>query len=171
MEKVLEVIFDYACPFCYRIHNDLKELHRMYPYIQIKAIPCEAHPRPEQYGKYSDLCVMGMYFCEEHKINVWKYHDAIYKAIFIDKIDYDNVRELAKGLKSIFDGDEEMYQDFIKSLTEGHYQEQVLRNNRYAWEELGLPAVPSLCFEGKVIKAVPGVGITGKQIRAFVQEG
>ncbi len=168
MGKVLEVIFDYACPFCYRIHDYLEEQHRIYPDLQFKAVPCEAHPRPELYGKYSDLCVMGMYFCEEHGIDLLTYHQAIYKAIYIYQINYENAKELVGGIKSILKGDEALAQEFVEALTEGRYKEQVLSNNRYAWVDLDLPAVPSLLMEGKLLKAVPGYGITRKQIKSFL---
>jgi predicted DsbA family dithiol-disulfide isomerase len=163
-EKVLEVLFDYVCPYCYKIHADLKEIREQYPGLRMRFVPCEAHPRPEQYGMHSDLCVMGMYYCMESGADVWQYHDLIYDAIFVHHINVEDIGALSAYMGELLDEDE-----CKKALTEPAYRDKVTQNNRYAWGQLGLAAVPSLCAGRSVLRAVPGVGITREQIRDFVR--
>ncbi len=163
MERVLEVIFDYACPYCYKNYTYLKELRKEYPDVQIRFVPCEAHPRPESYGMHSDLCVMGMYYCLEHEIDIWQYHDLIYKAFFVDKKDVENMDELSEYVSEIVD-----VNDFKAALKEGTYQRKVLKNNSYAWEQLDLPAVPSFAMNDRILYAVPDVGVTRQQLLMFL---
>ncbi len=163
MERVLEVIFDYACPYCYKAHAYLKELRKAYPELQVRFVPCEAHPRPEHYGMHSDLCVMGMFYCQEHDIDVWQYHDLIYKAFFVDKKDVESLDELSEYVSELVD-----VCDFKKALEEGIYQRKVSQNNRYAWEQLDLPAVPSFVLNDRVLYAEPDVGVTRQQLLTFL---
>lgn len=168
MEKRLEVIFDYSCPYCYKFYRELKELRGELMDFTIKALPCEAHPRPERYPMHSDLCVMGMYFCEDWGIDLWAYHETVFDAVFTRKIDYGTAEGFSEGMRVLLDG--QKLAELRKALSEGRYQKQVLQNNHYAWEVLGLPAVPSLCTGGRVLRATPGVGIMKEQIRDFVRQ-
>lgn len=81
MKMSLEIIFDYACPYCYQAHLYLKEIHEEYPELQMVFTPCEAHPRPERWGNHSDLALKGMHYCLDHGIDIWAYHNRIYPGI------------------------------------------------------------------------------------------
>ncbi len=160
MEKTLEVIFDYACPYCYKAHSHIKELSKEIPNLRIQFTPCEAHPRPEHYGPHSDLCIMGMYYCLDNNIDILQYHELIYKAIFVDKINIENASELSAYISKLTDKEA-----FKKALSEGLYQKKAEQNNHYAWEQLNLPAVPSFSINNKLLYATPDVGVTKRQIK------
>lgn len=163
MEKTLEAIFDYACPYCYRAHPYLKELKEEYPDMQILFCPCEAHPRPDRYGIHSNLCIMGMFYCMDHDIDVWQYHDLIYKAIFVDKINVEDINTLSGYVKEIADE-----QDFMQALMEETYKRRLLQNNLYAWEQLDLPAVPSFRMDSRILYAVEDVGVSKEKLWDFL---
>ena len=78
----LDVYFDYACPYCYRGHQNLLELLKRHPEVEVAWKPCEAHPRPEPAAIHSDKAIEGMYFVEEKGGDLLRYHAAVYRAMF-----------------------------------------------------------------------------------------
>jgi len=166
MEKVLKVLFDYACPYCYRAHQYIKEVREEFPDLVFEFIPCEAHPRPENYGRHSDLCAMGMYYCLDNGIDLWEYHDLIYKAFYFDKINVESISEVSSYVVSLIG--EEFKEAFTEALKNGMYQRKVEDNNDYTWEELNCPAVPSYEMGERSLFAVPGVGVSKEDIVKLV---
>ena len=65
--------------------------------------PCEAHPRPERYGFHSDLCIQGFFFALEHGADIWEYHDRIYRAALIDRINIEDPEVIAGRVYSLPD--------------------------------------------------------------------
>ncbi len=163
MMNMLEVFFDYACPFCLKGHGYLKELIASYPEIKIVWRPCEAHPRPESYGRHSDLCIQGMFFAQAHGVELWTYHDRMYKAAVRDRIDIEDVHALADRVKDILDTDV-----FIKALQSGDYAKVQLDSNDYAYKKNDIWAVPSYRMHGLKLDSTEGVGITKLQLAALM---
>jgi len=164
--KVLEVFFDYACPFCLRAHELLDELISSYPQVEIKWRPCEAHPRPEAYGLHSDLCIQGMYFAMEHGVDLAAYHDRMYRAALVDKIDIEDIETLSDYVSDLLDRDTDA---FSTALREGLYAEIQKNGNDYAYERSGVWAVPAYRMDGERLDAVEDIGVTKEQLKAFLE--
>lgn len=163
MEMHLEIIFDYACPYCYQAHLYLKEIHKEYPELQMVFTPCEAHPRPERWGNHSDLALKGMHYCLDHGIDIWAYHNRIYRAFHVERIDVENLDTLAAYLEDILDAD-----DFKAALSRGAYEPERLAANQYAWETLSLNAVPSFCMGTRTLKAVEDIGVSKQMLLEYL---
>ena len=159
----MEVFFDYACPFCLKGHKYLAELHPLYPQIEIAWHPCEAHPEPDSYGPHSNLCIQGMFFALDHDVDIWAYHDRMYKAALKDRVDIKSIKVLANIVKGLLDTDA-----FCKSLQNGEYAKVQHDANRYAYEQSGVWAVPSYRMNGKKLDSVENIGITKEQLAAFM---
>jgi len=160
----LEVFFDYACPFCLRGHEYLKELHPRYPEIEIVWRPCEAHPRPERYGPHSDLCMQGMFFALDHGVDIWEYHERMFRAALKDRADIERVDVLADIVADLIDVDE-----FRRSLESGEYAENQREGNDYAYGRCGVWAVPSYRMAGRKLDSIEGVGVTKDQLERFME--
>ncbi len=160
----MEVFFDYACPFCLKGHEYLAELHPIYPEIEIVWHPCEAHPRPESHGPHSDLCIQGMFFALDHGVDIWAYHERMYKAAVKDRINIEDINALAATLQGMLNTD-----DFSKSLESGEYVTAVQDANDYAYDQSGVWAVPSYRINGSKLDSVEGIGITKEQLKTFME--
>lgn len=161
----LEVIFDYACPYCYRAHLYLQEIRDEYPRLQMQFRPCEAHPRPEQRSPHSDLALKGMYYALEQKADIWKYHDLIYRAFHVDRINAEDIDCLAGYLSGLFDAEA-----FKAAMNSKKYDQEPFSANQYAWESLALTAVPSYCMGEHVLKAAEGIGVSKEMLVEFLTE-
>lgn len=161
--RELEMFFDYSCPFCLRGHAALLELLPEFPDIQMIWRPCEAHPRPETYGKHSDLCIQGMFLARDQGADLMEYHARMYKAAVTDRVDIESASALACVVKGLLDENA-----FRASLERGEYAQEVLRGNDYAYEENGVWAVPAFRMEGRKLDAVEGVGVRKDQLREFL---
>lgn len=159
----LEVFYDYFCPYCMRGHGYLTELMPSYPNIQVVWRPCEAHPRPEEHGMHSDLCLRGMYICQDLGGDLMAYHSAMFKACFEDRIDIEDPAALARSVAGIVDE-----AAFCQALLDGKHADKPDAANRLAFQESGVWAVPSYRMNGKKLDAVEGVGVTKEQLAAFM---
>lgn len=160
---VLQVFFDYACPYCQRGHANLLALIPMFPDIQVEWHPCEAHPRPETYGPHSDLCIQGMFFAHEHGADLWAYHARMYHAALEARINIESIDAVCAAVSDLLDADA-----LRKALTEGAYVDALQRANDYAYEQSGVWAVPAYRMEGRRLDAVEDVGVTQEQLRKFL---
>ncbi len=160
----LEVFFDYACPYCLRGHQSLSELHALYPQVEIVWRPCEAHPRPERYGPHSDLCIQGMFFALDHGVDIWAYHDRMFKAALTDRINIEDVGVLSEAVKGLLDVD-----TFRESLQNGEYVKLQQDANHYAYDLSGVWAVPSYRMNGKKLDSIEDIGITKEQLNSFLE--
>ena len=142
----LEVLSDYACPYCYEGHKNLRELLPELPDIQVVWNPFETHRRSDRYGKHSDICIMGMYYSRENNLDIIEYHDIVYKAVFEDRIDIENIHDFSEYLGGFIDRGE-----FTKQINDGKYKPDLKRSNAYAYKENGIWVVPSykICNEIK----------------------
>jgi predicted DsbA family dithiol-disulfide isomerase len=165
MKHELEVFFDYACPFCFRAHQYLTELKPEYPDIQIVWRPCEAHPRPERYGPHSDLCIQGFFFAQDHGVDVLAYHDRMFQAAMVERIDIESIDVLSEYVKDIVN-----VEDFRLALQQGTYQKAVLDANDLAYEHNGVWAVPAYRMDGQKLDAVENIGVTKQKLQEFFRE-
>ena len=159
----LEVFFDYACPYCRKGHGYLRELAAEHGGIDIVWRPCEAHPRPENYGPHSDLCIQGMFYALESGADVWVYNDAMYAAAHSGGTNIEDISALAEHLRGILDAE-----GFINALTAGRYAERVNEANDYAYEINGVWAIPSYRLNGAKLDAALGVGVSKDELFEFV---
>ena len=159
----LEVFFDYLCPFCLKGHEYLLELYPSYPQIEIVWCPCEAHPRPEERSRHSDLCIRGMFFAQDHGVDIWAYHERMYTVAIKDKLDIGSIDVLAESVKDLLDADA-----FRRSLQNGDYAQKQLDGNTYAFKRSGVWAVPSYRMNGLKLDSIEGVGITKEQLKALL---
>jgi len=159
----MEVFFDYACPYCLKGHEYLLEVKRKHPDVEPDWQPCEAHPRPETHGPHTDLCVRGMFFARDSGVDLWKYHERVYRLALTDRIDIENIDALARGLADLLDADA-----LRAALRSGAYTEELDRNNHHAYEESGVWAVPAYRMEGKKLDSAEGIGITQQQLDDFM---
>ena len=169
--RKMEMFFDYACPYCLAGHEQLKELLPKYPDIEVIWRPCEAHPRPEVYGVYSDLCIEGLLYVFEHGGDVWAYHEAMYKAACKDKANIEDPEVIAKYAADIVDPAK-----LLDAIRNKVYSEAVLKCNDYAFEENDVWYIPAYRMDGeqgspdkkKKLDSVGGVGVMKEQLDAFM---
>ena len=162
--RILEVFFDYACPYCYSAYPYFVKLLPQHKDIQVKWRPVEAHPRPEKRARYSNLCAAGMYYAECQGIDLTAYHDAIFKAVHKQGIDIEDTAALADAVKGILD-----VQTFTFALKDPVYLEQVTQANDEAYTQRGVWAVPACRLDGKCLDAVESIGITEQQLAEFLR--
>ncbi len=163
MNNKLEFFFDYACPYCLKGYEHLVELAPLYPHIEIVWRPCEAHPRPDRHGPHSDLCIQGLFYALEHGVDVWQYHERMYRAALTERLSIEEIDTLADCVKGLMDAD-----DFRAALQNGDYQQAQQDANQYAFATSGVWVVPACRMNGKQLDARENIGITKKQLTDFM---
>lgn len=161
----LTVYFDYVCPYCYRGLSDLMELLVEFPQIEVKWVPCEAHPYPDSMmGIYSSKACQAMLIVEAHGGNLIQFHKEIFQAHFKLRRRIDEPEVLAEiGAKCNVP-----YEIIIRELNSKIYAEQVLQNNDLVWEKLGCQAVPDYIAGEKALLSFEDVSIPKKKLRQFL---
>ena len=160
----LEVFFDYSCPFCSLGHQYIKDLIKRFRNLEIVWRPCEAHPRPEKYGPHSDLCIRGLFYAMDEEVDVWAYHDAMYKAAVTDQVDIENIIVLSAYVRGLLDPDE-----FIRTIKRGDYKKELDDANYYAYDRTGVWVIPAFRLNGRKLDAVEGKGITKDELMRFIE--
>jgi predicted DsbA family dithiol-disulfide isomerase len=161
----LEVFFDYTCPFCLKGHQYLMELLPRYPKVDILWRPCEAHPRPEQYGLHSDLCIQGMFFAADQGISLLAYQERMYELALKRRVNIEDIDILTDNIGDLLDAD-----TFRSALKSGKYKEIQENSNINAFERSGVWAVPSYRMNGAKLDSVEGFGVTKSQLAAFLEK-
>ena len=161
----IEVFYDYACPYCLKGYKHLVELLPNHPEVEVIWRPCEAHPRPERYGKHSDLCIQGLFYALEQGADVWDYHERMYNSAVIDRVNIEDPAVLACRVRGLLDPGA-----FLKALQSGKYAKAVLEANDYAYERSGVWAVPAYRMNGRKLDSIEDVGISKAQLSAFLSE-
>ena len=164
MKQTLEVFFDYACPFCLKGHKNLMEVIADFTDIDIAWHPCESHPRPDSYGPHSDLCIQGYFFAAEYGVDIWKYHERMYQAALIDRIDIEDSKVLSQYVSDIVNADA-----FEHALRKGRYRKDLEEANELAFIHSGVWAVPAYRMGGEKLDAVENIGITIEQLQRFLE--
>jgi predicted DsbA family dithiol-disulfide isomerase len=163
MKHKLEIFFDYACPYCLQGHRHLTELIPDYPEIDMVWHPCESHPRPDRFGPHSDLCIQGYFFAVENGVDIWAYHDRMYRAALKEHVNIESIDELSDFVRDLVDADA-----FRLALRQGIYHKALAEANKLAFEYSGIWVVPAYRMEGCRLDAVEDVGVTKEQLRSFL---
>ena len=163
--QVFEVFYDYACPFCLRGHEALLELIPQFSEIVIEWRPCEAHPRPERYGRHSDLCARGMYFVLENSADLMEYHSRMYNAALTDCMNIEDVNVILDITDGLIDKEK-----LSEALISGLYENRLSENNHLAWDIYDFPAVPSYRMGGVLLKSKLGVGVGKERLETFLKK-
>ena len=163
--KKLEVFFDYACPYCLRGHEFLLEILPKFPKIEVEWYPCEAHPRPEDHPPHSDLLARGMYIADDMGVDLAEYHLKMYKAALKDHENIEEIGTVARLVEGLTTDSDK----FRKTLLDGAYLGKLNENNQLAWEKYDFPAVPSFRMGEKLLKSVPGVGVTREMLEELLR--
>ncbi|MDR2570424.1 MAG: DsbA family protein [Oscillospiraceae bacterium] len=162
--RKMEMFFDYACPYCLTGHEYLLEELPKHTDIEVIWRPCEAHPRPEEYERYSDLCVEGLLYAIEKNVDIWEFHMRMYYAACRDGVDIENADALAAAFEGFLDS-----ADMAEALKSRKYEKAVLEANDYAFEENDVWFIPAFRMDGKKLDAEGGVGITKEQLAKFMK--
>jgi predicted DsbA family dithiol-disulfide isomerase len=163
--RKLEVFFDYACPYCLTGHEYLKEILPEHTDVEVVWKPCEAHPRPEVYKRYSDLCVAGYFYAAEQGADLWDFHDRMYRAALKDGVNIEDPAELANYFKGLLDPD--LFRD---ALSSDKYKQAVLDANDCTYNQSGVWFVPAFRMDGKKLDSEGGKGITKEQLAEFLKD-
>ena len=159
----VEVFFDYACPYCLKGHEYLKELLPQYPDIEVVWRPCEAHPRPERYGLHSDLCIQGLYYALEQEADIWAYHDCMYAAAVKDRVNIEDPEVVAGRIHGLLD-----LEGFLKAVRSGVYEKAVADGNDYAYGQSGVWVVPAYRMGGRKLDSIENIGVSKAQLDKFL---
>ena len=160
----LEVFFDYTCPYCYEGHQNLIRILSDFPELEILWRPCEAHPRPERYGKHSDLCIQGMFFAMDEGANLWAYHERAYSLFLKRRVNVERIEPLAECFSDLLSADR-----LREALTSGKYLQTQLAANDYAYENSGVWVVPAYRMNGKWLDSIENVGVPIARLEAFLR--
>ena len=161
--RSIEMFFDYVCPFCYRSFNELELLLKDNKELTVVFRPCEVHPRPERYGKHSDLAIQGMYLAEELQLDLWNYNRRMFEANFLDHIDIEDPVALTDYCKELIDP--ELFLSILKSEK---YLDKLLKGNEYAYLEKKIDVFPHYIAADQAIASIEGVGIPKDKLAAFL---
>ncbi|MDR1734020.1 MAG: DsbA family protein [Oscillospiraceae bacterium] len=161
MEK-LQVYFDFACPYCWRAHGLLERILPEYPHIVPEWHPCEAHPRPERYGKHSDLCARVFLWAQATGAIPDGLAEKLFTLCLRSRTDTESPAELAKALAAFFPD------VAVRNLLVGSaYAQEVADNNTAVWDTIEADAVPTYVWGGRILIAAENVGVTEGMLRAF----
>ena len=161
--RELEVFFDYTCPYCLKGHKYLLELLPAYPDIEVIWRPCEAHPRPERYGRHSDLCIQGYFYVSEHGADVLDYHERMYQAAIIDRVNIEDPKVIAGRIRGLLEPNA-----FLSAVNEGKYDKAVNEANDLAYEKSGVWVVPAYRMGGRKLDSIENIGVTKAQLETFL---
>jgi predicted DsbA family dithiol-disulfide isomerase len=160
---VMQIFYDYECPYCRRGYEYLLEFIGKHPEIEIEWRPVEAHPRPENHSPHTDLCVQSFYIARDLGADLSAFHRVMFQAVSVERRNVERVDVLAGIVKDLVDADK-----FRAILESGKYTRQVTENNDLAYEQSGVWAVPAFRMEGRKLDALEGVGVTREQVRDFL---
>jgi len=161
-----QFFFDYECPFCKRGYEDLMGLLPAFPGMEIEYRPIEAHPRPENHGIHTDLCIQAYYIAEELAADMDAFNRALFQAVVVEGRNVEKAEVLADVLKGIVEKDK-----FLELLKSGKYASKVNENNNLAYEKNGVWYVPAFRVPGSKtprLDARGGVGVSREEIRGFL---
>lgn len=163
---MLDLFYDYSCPFCYRAHAYIKAYAKEHPELKIRWLPTEAHPRPEVYASHSDLLCQAMFFARDAGVDLWALHDALYEAVHIKRIDVENTEAIAASISHLVDE-----KALITALEMGTYKQENLDTNALAYEQSGVWALPAYRQGARRLDSAEGIGVTEAQVIDFLKAG
>ena len=145
--KKLEIFFDYNCPFCLKGHEQLLELLPEQPGLEVIWHPCEISVYKKEKGKDTDLCQQALFFAMDSKIDLWSFHEKIYKMIFVDKANTKDINVLVNALRNLLDA-----AVLRQVLESGEYIKNVMESNDFAFNLTGVHVVPTYRADGGVLQ-------------------
>ncbi len=197
--KMLDVYFDYACPFCYLGLHYLKECLPDFPRVRICWQACEAHPRPEKrmttpaetgwWQQYIAPAAQAAGLPLGKCFSPVPHSDKAFEGMhFLVSAGADD-RQLWAYHDAVFRALYVRGQDieetgvlllcakeagadvgaFAAALDEGRFATQEAAALRHAYEEVGIQVVPTYKSGAKVLAAASGIGLTKAQVSAFLQ--
>jgi predicted DsbA family dithiol-disulfide isomerase len=161
---VMQVFFDYECPFCKIGYEYLLKQIDDYPDIEIEWCPIEAHPLPEDHPPHTYLACQTFYIAKELGADMPAFHAAMYQAIAIERQNVEDPEVLCRLLKDIVDTDK-----LRTILDSGKYAKQIDENNDLAYEKSGVWFIPAFRMDGRKLDAKGGVGITLDELHNFLK--
>jgi len=161
---VMQLFYDYECPFCARGYAYLKELLDKYPGIKVEYIPVEAHPRPEDHPPHTDLCCQAFYIARDLGADMEAFHDVMFREVSGTWRNVEDKAVLLDIVREVVDPDR-----FLEILESDKYAKRVEENNDLAYEHEGVWAVPAFRMDGRKLDAAEGVGVTFEQVEAFLK--
>ena len=164
----IEIFYDHTCPYCFRGLACFTQLVKDYPQAEMVWRPVEAHPKVEEpeHMPYADLAVMGAFFARDHGIDIAAYNDRVFDMYFNEHQKVDDARVLAEAVKPLGIDTE----TFAAALTDSTYEKALAEANEHAYITNKVWAVPSFVCGDKRLDAVGGVGVTEKQLAAFLRD-
>jgi len=162
--KTIKMYIDFSCPYCLKGYEIVKKVAPDYKDISFECVPCEAHPRPEEWHHHSDLLARGFYIALDLGMDASTYQDVMYKAAVTDAIDIDDINEVCMVLESYVD-----ISKFKEDLDKGDYLKELDKNNHACWMTYGFMAVPSFVYEDKTLGAIPLEGVSEDGLRKFIE--
>ena len=161
--RELEVFFDYSCPYCYKGHYILKDLLKEFADIKVIWRPVEAHPRPERYGKHSDLAIAAYKHASENGADADLFHEKMYDAFHKDGVNVEDADELSRYMEGVVD-----VMGLKKSLLTGENLSFVNESNNYAYDKSDVWIVPAYRMEGRRLDVKEDVGVNEEMLREFL---
>ena len=160
---VMQIFYDYECPFCKRGYEYFVKQITDYPDIEIEWRPSESHPLPEDHPPHTYLALQCYYIAKELGADMPAFHAAMFQAIAIERQNVEDPEVLCKILNGIIDTDK-----LRSALASGKYAKQIDENNELADKE-GVWFIPAFRMEGRKLDAKGGVGITPEDLQAFLK--
>jgi predicted DsbA family dithiol-disulfide isomerase len=160
---VMQVFFDYECPYCKKGYEILLKQIETHPEIEIEWRPIESHPLPEDHPPHTYLACQSYYVARELETDMAAFHAAMYQAVAIERQNVEKPEVLCSILEGIVDAGK-----FRAILDSGKYAKQIDENNDLAYEQSGVWFVPAFRMNGKKLDAKGGVGITPQELRDFL---
>lgn len=164
---LMQVFYDYECPFCKRGYEDLIALigvkGEKRPGLEIEWRPVESHPRPENHPPHTDLAGQAYYIARELGVDMPKFHAAMFQAVAAERRNVEQPEVLCEILQGILDKEQ-----FRAVLASGKYAKQVDENNDLAYEGSGVWFVPAFRMDGKKLDAKGGVGVSRQELERFL---
>ncbi len=165
MSKKIEAVFDFLCPYCYEGIKQFMDILPEFQDLEVIWRPCESHPRPEYASQHSDLATAAFFCVRDAGGDLPLFINKVYDAWFVNRKRIDDIN-LLSSLAGECGGDREKT---FKALSEGRYAEEVNEANIYAWDELGLEAVPSYICGGKRALSRGGVLVPVEKVMDIIK--
>ena len=164
MKKIIDVFYEFTCPFCYK---GLKQLYNIVgdrADVELNFMPCETHPYPGFAVIHSYKAARLVYFLKDKGLDVKKFNDLIYDAHFEKKLSIDDdklLKDFAVGLGA---KEDEVYELVNSDL----YADILSKNNELVWNELSIDAVPSYRLGDKLAASRAGVLVSESDIKSLI---
>ena len=161
---VMQIFYDYECPYCKKGYEYLLERIGDHPEIEIEWRPIESHPLPEDHPPHTHLACQSYYIARELGADMGAFHAAMFQAIAIERRNVEKPEVLCGILGGIVDTEQ-----FRAVLESGKYAKQVDENNDLAYEKSGVWFVPAFRMNGKKLDAKGGIGINPAELGEFLK--